>query len=319
MGTTILNKISTYFANPIKKKDETPKTFSPALKQLEKDTVSFSGNKSKTLNYFASELNTIGKRVSGDFEAMCKRIFGEHFETSRVKATCSIENKLGRKILPDEKLTTQKAITLIKDLLASRGVTDGSKESINVFVNRLCEEIKKGSCKITEIRNYRGVINEAEEKIITPYFSKEHLQKIKEAHPLIKPKTKESKGKISSGYTATHILGTIKGVPFEFQIKGNCVKTVDDGTHLLHSIDLGKSYIKGKKIPEEIKEIAELYENLSPKKREIHDKYITNCYNRARIAELKGTKLILAPAPKEIPFELTIPHLIARAKEFGYT
>lgn len=323
MNSIILNKISSCFTKPQKEENRHNKPSMPVLKTLEKDTLSFSGNRQKTasnaLNSAASKLNAIGNRVLPDFENMCKRVFGKYFEKARVKEPHSIENKLFRRVLPGEKITTIKSMGVVTDLLASRGITDGSQKTIDSFVKRICAEIKKGDCEITEIRNYRGVLNESKGKFITPYFSKENLTRINTVQTHSKPKIKETAGKESAGYTATHILGKIKGVPFEFQIKGNRVKTVDDGTHLLHSIDIGKSSVTARKIPEEIKEIAEAYKNLSAEKRARYDKYISKCYELARASELTGKKPLTPALPGGIPHELSMPHLIARAKEYGYT
>ncbi len=160
----------------------------------------------------------------------------------------------------------------------------------------MCTEIKSGNCEITEIRNYRGVINEKEEIIIPPYLSIGNINSIVKSHPTNKSiKIKESVGKESAGYTAAHILGKMNGVPFELQIKGNQIKNVDDGTHLLHDVSLGKL---NSNLPE-IQKIAELYKNLSPEEQQVYDKYILNCYKQARLSEQTGEKTVITTLTKK--------------------
>jgi len=218
-------------------------------------------------------------------------------------------------------LNIKTAFEKVTDLFGARGVTNGSDAATDEIIDNLTREIgtKGSSVVITEIRNYRGEIGG---KTITPYLKGEHISQILKAKTAVGIKNisvhvREGKGKVSDGYTAAHILGIKRGIPFELQIKGNLVKQIDDGTHLLHEIDQGKPL---KLIDKRLGKITELYRSLSEEQVKRYKNYIAKAYKAARDAELAGNPVIKFPdKPRTVPEELRIQNLIELAEELKIT
>lgn len=299
---------------------------------LQQDTVSFSAQKTEfaisPAGHFALIITNKAQHHYNNFIAMTKRILGESFDHTRAKDNNSVKKKLERefnkeiKNNPNYRITTIKALDKVKDLLGARGVTDGSEKSITDIIDRLAEETRKGNCEIKEIRNYRGELGATGQSIITPYLTGDHVATIVKAQSAAGNRcfsinTKEGAGKTSKGYTAGHILGIFKGIPFEIQIKGRHVKEIDDGTHLLHDLGTGKGLKTNDN--EELTDIQKAYNNLPVEVADIYKNYIAKAYQAARVAELKGTTFIFPSKPRKIPNELKLENLINLAREQGLT
>ena len=324
MKTNFLNIVGTGY-NPINAKPENPKNnlITARLTLLKRDTVNFSGkNKKDALGapgHYALEIIQKAEHTYPEFEAMAKRVLGESFEKAGVKDFTSSKSKLKKEGV---NLTTKKALDSTTDLLRARGITDGSKSSITNIIENLTKEIEQGNCVVTEIRNYRGIVSDGKEGEITPYLTGEHVSQIFKAQTdagagNFSVSASEGVGKTSKGYTAAHILGKIKGLPFEFQIKGRMVKYIDDGTHLLHDLKKGKTiHVRDK----ELEEVQKLYKELPKEVAKQYERtYIPRVYQAARNAELTGEKMRFPTLPRQVPFELSLPYLIQLARGLGVT
>lgn len=313
----------------------------PKLRVLERDTVSF-GCKNKIpgqLRNIAGQIKSKAEQTFLSFDQMCRRICGGAFACARVKLEPSIESKL-KKIPthPLKTLSVNKARNMVKatvtDFFGARGIIDGSEKSADKIIEKLCTEIEAGNITVTTIRDYHGQLWSLGKKPtllskIKSYLPMSRAGKIMEAQEKINPNVSirfESRiGKLSPGYTSAHILGETKqGIPFELQIKGNRVSSVDIATHMLHDFDkkkLNPKYSDTSEKREVIGGIKELYETLTPEQKSGYDKYIFKCYNAARKAETAGGNLELPKIPDSMPFKrfssLSIGNLRDTALKYG--
>jgi len=316
METTILNRISPYFANPLKKKEETRKTFSPALKQLEKDTVSFSaGSTLKKISTIAQRIHTVGNQKASSFERLCSKIFDKKwtFET-RIKKPDSMQQKYINKVGAEEKTLYSKFINIITDQAGARVVTDGSQKATDDIVENLVKEVNNGNITLSSIRNYHGRGTE-------PYFSKENLTLLKNNSNSGSLKILDGKdAEKANGYTAAHLTGKTKnGLNFEIQIKGPEVAKVDRSTHITHDLSIDKklkeiinSSAKRKLLAPIIKE----FKSLSTKQTQEYNNYLRKYYKTARANETSKTKFSFPQLPKGISELLSIENLGEIAQQF---
>ena len=169
MNQTILNKVTSRFNAPISKENEPnpPRINSPKLKQLEKDTVSFSARpstkkiqrfsldilkaipfseKTQSLKAEAEHIYNFGKGKLSAFNDFCLDIFPNGAKTTRIKSPNSIESKLRNKIKQNP-ASNKNLMNIITDLAGARAITDGSPEATDIIVNNLVKKSKKANFK----------------------------------------------------------------------------------------------------------------------------------------------------------------------------
>jgi len=313
MDSINLNKISSYFANPLKKREERQNTNSSALKTLEKDTVSFSAN--AELEKIARKIHKTGLQREMSFRTICENIFGNWNYKTRIKSPDSVANKIENKSAV-EKLSFPQSIKIITDQAGAKVVTDGSQEATDKIIEKLIKQIQADNITITSIRNYHG-------SGIQPYLSKENINLLKESQknaPINVPQGKEVEK--ANGYTAGHITGiTKKGLNVEFQIKGPGVNLVDQSTHITHDLSLNKSGVKTIDSAHKRKLLAPIinaYNSLSPTQMTEYNKYLNKCYSIARENEMSKQKSGFPAVPKGIPNLLGIEKISDTAKRFKH-
>ena len=314
MNPTILNKISSYFATPLKGQDTHARTKSPKLRPLEKDTVSFSAN--ANIENISRRIHKVGLQKEVSFKKICSNIFGNWPYKTRIKSPDSVAHKIGNKGAA-EKLSFPQSVKIITDQAGAKVITDGSEEATNEIVKNIIKEIKADNLTITSIRNYHG-------SGISPYLSKDNINLLKESQkstPITILEGKEAEK--FNGYTSGHITCiTKKGLNVEFQIKGKEVDLVDKSTHITHDLSINKSSVKTIDSTHKRKLLAPLvsaYSSLSPKKLEEYNKYLHKCYLTARENEIYSKKSSLPALPKGVPSNLSIENVAELAKRFKHT
>ena len=338
MNQTILNKVTSSFNAPINKENEQnpPRINSPKLKQLEKDTVSFSAKpstkkiqhfsldilkaipfseKTQSLRAEAERIYNFGKSKLSEFNDLCLDIFPNGAKTTRIKSPNSIESKLRNKIKQNP-TRDKNLMNIIGDLAGARGITDGSQEATDKIVKNLVKKIEEKELQITSIRNYRGTYTE-------PYFCQKHIDLITEANRKAGNKNIKildgTNAIKENGYTAGHITVITKDkLNVELQIKGKLVNKIDESTHIIHDLFVAKdsACINSRSKRKLLEPVIKAYNSLSPAKKDKYNKYLNACYLEARKAEINNKKLVLPQLINEIPDCLNLDKLWDVAQQF---
>ena len=338
MNSTILNKATSRFNTPISKENEQnpARINSPTLKQLQKDTVSFSARptpkkiqgfsldilkiipfseKAPSLKAAAKHIYNFGKGKLSAFNDLCPDIFPNGPSTTRIKSPKSIESKLRNKT-KQTPATGKNLMNIITDLAGARAITDGSPEATDIIVNNLVKKIKEGEFQVTSIRNYRGSHTE-------PYFCQKHIDLITEANKRAGNKSIKildgANAIKENGYTAGHITGMTKDkLNVEFQIKGKLVNKIDQSTHIIHDLFVSKdsTSINSRNKRKLLEPVINAYNSLPAPKKEKYNQYLNACYRKARKAEINNKKLILPQLLNEIPDCLSLEKLWDIARQF---
>jgi len=298
MTSIILNQISSYFANPLKKQEQRQNTNSSALKTLEKDTVSFSAN--ATIEKFSRKIHKKGLNKIYTFQELCSKLFDNFQYKIRIKHPESVASKIENKSTA-KKISFLESFKHITDQAGARVITDGSQTATDKIINNLIKEIQAGKLAITSIRNYHG-------NGIQPYLSTENINLLKESQKKSPIKVLQGvEAEKLNGYTAGHITGiTNKGLNVEFQIKGQGINAVDESTHITHDLSLGKTSAIS---ADSLAPIVNAYRILSPEKIENYNNYLKNCYRIARETEINGQKSKFPAIPDGIPNILSIKNI----------
>jgi ppGpp synthetase/RelA/SpoT-type nucleotidyltranferase len=243
----------------------------------------------------------------------------------RVKSADSLTSKLQDRFIK----TYDDAKALISDGVANRVVFKASEagvvdpQTIQKFVDRLSEEIKKGF-RIIEIENYRGPNGVAylsdlqiNQLLRADAVYKEKLYKLRSLGKQVEipaPMKIKNGGKAikESGYASTHFtVDDGWGLLSELQIRGPLVHEISRAEHLFYDLKKGKAIGAKYANNDAVKAIVKDYGKLSRAQKKAMDDYIRERFNFARQAELGRVNPANAPPlPKSLPSSLSFENVL---------
>lgn len=240
----------------------------------------------------AESLHKTAKENAGEFINFFQNLTKDtDFSTKfRIKEPYSIDNKL-KKYKP------------LDDLIGGMVITDGSKESSDLFISRFLNSIKSTNIEIKKITN-------AGTKNTEGYICNKDIEKLKKEFPAAEVNSGKDAVR-NDGYPTCYIQGFTKDIPFELQLKGYEINEITNPAHIIYDLITGKDLCSGtKKNPHLIKELKEAISKLSPTQSKQYEIYRKNCFETARNIEINKTRIPYPILPDDIPDKLSYQNVL---------